>query len=197
VKWVDIPWASALSTAPAVEPLTFEEVKAYLRLPDNTDLDYVTGLITAARQKVESDTGRRLITQSWTLYADAFPEDAIVLPWAPLLSVTSIKTTTSAGVQSTLAATHYQVDTTGVLPRIWLADAGTWPGDLRAHQGIEIIASVGYGAAGSAVPGPILEALRMAISIWYASRAGAQMAPAPRWLGYDALLAPYRIAGFA
>jgi len=197
VKWDDIAWSSKLSAAPSAEPPSYAEASAFLRLPDTTDQTYVTALIASARQKVEEDTGRRLITQSWTLYADAFPSDAIVLPWAPLISVTSIKTTTAAGVQSVLAATKYQVDTTSGRPRIWLSDTGSWPGDLRLHFGIEIICSVGYGAAGSAVPGPLLEAIRECLSLWYTTRAGAANPPllAPRWLGYDAKIAPYRIVG--
>lgn len=197
MRWHDLAWASKLSTAPIAEPVSYAEAKQYLRLPNDDDESFVSGLITAARQKVEDDTGRKLITQSWTLCADAFPEDAIVLPWAPLISVTSIKTTTSAGVQSTVTSTNFQVDTTGVLPRIWRSDTGTWPGDIRTHQGIEIVCAVGYGASGAYVPGPLLEAVKEILTLWYTTRAGAANPPllAPRWLGYDAKIAPYRIAG--
>ena len=197
MTWSDIAWAAKLSTAPAVEPLIYADVRAYLRPANDTDEAYLTGLITAARQKVEEDTGRKLISQSWTLYADAFPSDAIVLPWAPLISVTSIKTTTPANVQSTVASTNYQVDTTSTPPRIWLSDTGSWPGDLRVHQGVEIIGVFGYGTSGAAVPEPLLEAMREVIGVWYTTRAGAANPPllAPRWLGYDAKIAPYRIVG--
>jgi uncharacterized phiE125 gp8 family phage protein len=200
MKWVDIPYALKLvatPVTPAVEPLTYDEVKAYpgLRLPNDTDTAYLTGLITAARQKVESDTGLRLITQNWDLSLDAFPTDAIYVPIGPLQSVTSIKTTSVAGVESTVSVTNYQVDLASRPPRVLLSDAGAWPGDIRLHQGIVIRLVVGYGASGDAVPAPLLEAMRIAIRCWYAPLGGTPFALPPSWMGYDALIAPYRSPG--
>lgn len=202
MKWVDIPYALKLvatPVTPAVEPLTYDEVKAYpgLRLPDDTDTAYLTGLITAARQKVESDTGLRLITQNWDLSLDAFPTDAISVPIGPLQSVTSIKTTSVAAVESTVSVTNYQVDTASNPPRILLSDSGAWPGDIRLHQGIVIRLVVGYGLTGASVPAPLLEAMRIAIRCWYAPLGGTPLALPPPWMGYDALIAPYRSSGLA
>jgi uncharacterized phiE125 gp8 family phage protein len=180
------------------EPLVYAEVKIYpgLRLPDNTDELHITSLIKAARQKVETDTGLRLITQSWDLTLDAFPSDAIYVPLEPLLSAT-IKTTTTAGVESTLAPSNYQVDIASSPPRILLSDTGSWPSDLRAHAGIVIRLSVGFGATGASVPEPLREAMRIAIRCWYAPLSGAPYSLPPVWMGYDALIAPYRLVGVA
>ena len=197
MKWADIPSAAVLYSGPAAEPLTYDDAKAWLRLPDNTDEALILSLLTDARTKVEQDTGLKLITQSWDVYADAFPDDAIFLPVEPLLSVTSLKVTSSAGVQSTVAATVYQVDTASSPPRITLAENQSWPTDLRTHQGLVIRVSVGYGASGASVPGPLLNAIRQLLTIWYATaRAGTGVVP-PRWLGYDATIAPYRRPGMA
>jgi uncharacterized phiE125 gp8 family phage protein len=202
MRWADVAWslkAVASPVTPAVEPLTYDEMKAYpgLRLPNDDDQAHVSALIVAARQKVESDTGLRLITQTWDLYLDQFPTDAIYLPIGPLQSVTSIKTTTVAGVESTLTATNYQVDTASNPPRITLSDSGAWPGDIRLHQGIVIRLSVGYGASGASVPAPLIEAMRIAIRCWYAPLGGTPFALPPPWMGYDALIAPYRSVGLA
>lgn len=197
MKWADIPSAAVLATGPAAEPLTYAEASAWLRLPDTTDQTLVTALIVDARTKVEQDTGLKLITQSWDVYFDAFPEDAIYLPVEPLLSVTSLKVTSAAGVQSTVASTVYQVDTASSPPRIVLAPDQSWPTDLREHQACVARVSVGYGAASSAIPGPLVNAVRQLLTIWYATaRAGSAVVP-PRWVGYDATIAPYRRMGMA
>ena len=203
MKWVDVPYALvpvvATPQTPAVEPLSYDELKAYpgLRLQNDDEMAHITALIMAARQKVESDTGLRLITQAWDLYLDTFPTDAILIPIGPLQSVTTIKTTSVAGVQSTVTATNYQVDIASNPPRITLSDAGAWPGDIRLRQGIVIRLVVGYGTSGAAVPAPLLEAMRLAIRCWYAPLGGTPVALPPPWMGYDALIAPYRSPGIA
>ena len=203
MTWADTSFALQLVVAtpqtPEVEPLTYAAVKAYpgMRLENDVDEAHVLGLIAAARQKVESDTGLRLITQTWDLSFDAFPSDAIVVPTGPLQSVTTIKTTSVAGVQSTLAAEHYQVDSASTPPRITLSDTGAWPSDLRLHRGVVIRLVVGYGATGAAVPEPLREAMRIAIRCWYAPLGGTPLALPPPWMGYDALIAPYRFVGMA
>lgn len=195
--WTDTRYGLKLATAPAVEPLTYAEVKAFLRLPDDTDQNYVTALIVAARQKVEKDTGLGLITQAWDLSFDAFPGDAIYVPTEPLISVTSIKTTSISGVESTVSATNYQVDTLSSPPRIVLSDTGTWPSDIRRVAGIVIRLSVGYGAASTAVPSALIRAMEQLVAHWYMHRTAAMFAPLPKWFGYDALIAPYRLVGIA
>src|SRR6185312_1787932 len=58
---------SILLTAPAIEPLSLDEAKAFLRV-DNTDEDGVIGaLIAGSRIHIEAQTRRALITQSWRL----------------------------------------------------------------------------------------------------------------------------------
>lgn len=196
MNWVEIPHATKLVTPPATEPLTYAAAAAWLRTPagDTTDQDLITSLIADARQKVELDTGLCLITQVWDLYFDAFPDDGIQVPLEPLASVVSLKVTSVAGVQSTVASTTYQVDTASSPPRILLADGKSWPTDIRAHQGIVAQLSVGYGAAGSAVPGGLLNAMRQLLTLWYTARPGgaAGVLLPPKWVGYDATIARLR-----
>jgi uncharacterized phiE125 gp8 family phage protein len=197
MKWVDIPSSAVLYSGPAAEPLTYAEAKLWLRLPDDTDQTLVTSLIAEARAKIEQDTGLKLITQSWDVYFDAFPEDAIFLPVEPLLSVTSLKVTSVTGVQSTVASTVYQVDTADSPPRILLADGQSWPTDIRTYQGIVARVSVGFGAASTAIPGPLINACRQLVTMWYtAARQGQGVLP-PKWAGYDDAIAPYRRRGIA
>ena len=72
----------ALSAAPATEPITLTEAKLWLKVDDSTDDDLITALIIAARQACEDYTHRSLITQTWQMTLDRFPNgcDPILLP---------------------------------------------------------------------------------------------------------------------
>jgi uncharacterized phiE125 gp8 family phage protein len=60
------------TAAPAAEPITLAEAKAWLRV-DGTDEDtLITALIAAARTHVENFTRRALITQQFEVSFDAF-----------------------------------------------------------------------------------------------------------------------------
>ena len=182
-----------LVTAPTVLPVSYADAKAHLRLPDDTESVLVSALLDAARRKVEDDTGRALMTQTWDLTLDAFPRDGIAMPREPLASVTSVKVTGVAGVQSTLASTVYQVNLAACPPSITLADGQSWPSDLRANQAIVVRFVAGYGTKESDVPEPIRLAVLQLVAQWYAVRMAAGAPVPPPWMGYDALIAPYRV----
>jgi uncharacterized phiE125 gp8 family phage protein len=67
--------SAILLTAPAVEPVPLDEAKAYLRVEHSDDDDVIAALIAGSRIHVEAQTRRALITQSWRISADNWPED--------------------------------------------------------------------------------------------------------------------------
>lgn len=128
---------SVLVTPPAIEPLTLVEAKLRAGLDwlagDPRDA-LMNGFIAAARAKVEADTGLALLTQTRDVYFDALTTRTIALPAQsmPLQSVTSIKSTDTAGVVNTLDPATYVVDLAS--GRIGLALGAMWPSDLRPFQ---------------------------------------------------------------
>src|SRR5690242_14642320 len=83
-----IPMPSILLTPPAVEPLSLAEAKAFLRVEHDDDDDIIAALIAGARIHVEAQTRRALITQSWRLVRDCWPQDGrIEVRPAPLRSL--------------------------------------------------------------------------------------------------------------
>lgn len=56
-----------LKTPPAIEPLTVEEVRSYLRISSGQDEDLLLSLISTARAHVERVTGRALLKQQWQM----------------------------------------------------------------------------------------------------------------------------------
>src|SRR4051812_41779213 len=99
-----------LVTAPATEPVTLAEAKAHCRVTVADDDTYIGGLITVARRYVEEICNRALITQTWDLFLDCFPDGEILLPRAPVLTIGFVKYIDQAGVLQTLASNQYQVD---------------------------------------------------------------------------------------
>jgi uncharacterized phiE125 gp8 family phage protein len=128
---------SVLVTPPVLEPLTLDQGKLRAGLDwvagDPRDA-LMTGFIQAARSKVEQDTGLALLTQTRDVYLDAISRSLIDLPaqCRPLQSVTSVKSTDTAGVVNTLDPANYVVDLAS--GRIGLAVSGVWPSDLRYVQ---------------------------------------------------------------
>lgn len=163
---------SVLKTAPAAEPLTLAELKLHLRATNSAENDYITSLGKAARRRVEEITGRALINQTWYLYLDHWPAcDRIRLPKAPLASVTSVTYTDSAGATTTLDGAYWDADTNPTPGEVVLTYGSVWPSTtLRPNSPIVVEYVAGYGAAGSAVPEELKQAIYLMVGLWYAYR---------------------------
>lgn len=188
-KWADILQDVVEVTAPSAEPITTTEAKQFLRVDHATQDDLIDDLIAAARQRVEADTGRSLITTTWDLSFDAFPDErAIVLPRLPLASVTSVTSYDADDTAATLSSSDYLVDT--AQGRIALNDDADWPTDLRAHNSGVVRFVAGYGASGANVPQPLRLAVYQLVTHWFEQPdlAGAMQVDA----AYAGHLAPYR-----
>lgn len=107
-------------------------------------------LIQAARQHAETYLKRVLITQTMDLHLDSFPCWTLKMP-VPLQSVTAITYFDSNGVEQTLAADQYLLDSTTQPARITPAYGLVWPVTQYRNNAVKVRFVAGYGAA-SAVP---------------------------------------------
>jgi uncharacterized phiE125 gp8 family phage protein len=186
--------ASILLTAPAVEPISLDEAKAYLRVEVTDDDELIAALIAGARIHVEAQTRRALITQGWRLVLDAWPDDGRIQVWpAPL------QTLTAARVYD-LDNNASSVDTGAFVADLAASELVFAPWALAQPQriaaGIEIDVVCGYGAAATNVPEPLRQAIRLLIAHWYENRGLVEggitgVAVLPQTVA--ALLAPYRM----
>lgn len=180
------------TVAPAIEPLSLDEVKLHLRLDTGIAEDaLLSSLISAARQYCEGFQRRAYITQTWELWLDKFPDiDNIYLPWPPLQSVSSIKYYDTANLEYTLLDSNYYVDTQSQPGRLSLNYGKSWPSTaLRPTNGLCITFICGYGDAVEDVPVKALYAMKLLIGHYYENREAvsqSQLYPAP--LSVDALL---------
>jgi uncharacterized phiE125 gp8 family phage protein len=148
------------SSEPASEPISLAELKNYLRVEHTVDDVELTSVLTAARQAVERDTGRSLITQTWVLQLDQWPSWYLQLPKPPIASVASITYVDTDGVTQTWAAANYVVDVRSRPGLIRLAYQSRWPSIRGDRRGIAVTYTAGYGDTAASVPADLRQAIK-------------------------------------
>lgn len=186
-----------LINAPAIEPVSLAEAKAWLRLDGSDEDDLVQALIVSARLTLEAYTRRFFVTQSWRLTLDAWPcsvrgqtPTTMSIPLAPLQSVAAIRIFDALGVAQLLSAATYRAPAANDGARIVFSSAPPAPG--RETDGIEIDVVVGYGASALDTPEPLRRAMLTLVAQWHEHRgdAGADEAALPAMVA--ALARPFR-----
>jgi len=189
----------ALTSGPAVEPVSVSEAKAHLRLDGSAEDILVASLIVTSRLHVEAALGLALVTQSWLLTFDQWPEGReanrgeVRFPLRPIQSVTSVTVRGPGGAPEVVPAGDYLLDGQALRPRLIPRD-GRWPPPGQAANGIEIAFVAGIGDAAGDIPQPIRHAVLMLVAHWYEHRdpleIGSPAAAIPA--AVSELLKPYR-----
>lgn len=163
-----------LVTAAAQKAVGMSEAKDHLRITHTDDEGYIYGLIDAAQDYVEKLISRKLITQTWKQFYEAWPSgDDLVLPFGQLQSVTHVKYTDSDDTVNTdfNEGDEFSVDTDSDPGRIVLGYGEVWPGaSLATENPIEVQFVAGYGDDPADVPMPIRQAIYIIISDLYENR---------------------------
>ena len=178
-----------LITPPAVEPVTLDEAKTWLKLDTADDDSVVSRLIATARQMVEHYTRRVLITQTWRLSLNKRPAlPFVVLPMAPAVQLIS-------GYTQSDALTKVPLDVSG----LWL-DAGSEPPRLifpnqlmastRVPMSLTLDIQFGYGTQAVNVPEALRQAILVFVAQAYEQRCAADVLPIDH---IAALIAPFMI----
>lgn len=209
------------TVAPAVEPVTADELRAHLRetatgLPDAE----ANGFIAQARAWIEEQSGLALVTQTWLLALDRWPGaradwwdgvregsiselygpesySDVSLPRYPLQSIAGINVYDEAGnATAVTVASVFDVDTYSKPGRIALKRGATWPVALRAVNAIEISYVAGYGDAASDVDPAVKQSVVVLASYLYAHRGdGCSFGDAMRDSGAGAIIGTYQTRG--
>lgn len=203
-----------LITAPALEPVTVDDVRLHCRLTEMDEIDggspaalieesYLNSLILTARQTVEQYCGP-LITQGWEQYEQDWPDGDRLHLWKPrVLAVSGVTYTDSDSVTATLDTDYYTADVINEFrPAVVLNYNYSWPVvTMHPVNPVKITFTAGYGASAENVPEPLRQAMLLLIAHLYENRepynisiSGNSVVPIP-W-SVDALMAPYRAWGF-
>jgi uncharacterized phiE125 gp8 family phage protein len=163
----------------------------------NSTLDpQLTLLIENVRTQAEKHTGRALITQTLTYYPKAFPDSSgtgLIIPRAPLQSITSVKYIDTNGVLQTWDSAKYVVGTRPGREAILPAYGEGWPSVRTSGvlNPIEIEFIAGYGNPAD-VPAPIKQAMLAHLGFMYENREGFLLFGVPSSRIPDATLAVYK-----
>lgn len=185
-----------LLSAPAVEPLALGETKLWLKesLPDNDEL--ILDLIQSAREFVEDETGRQLLTATWQLTLVGFPPympirywripesiqfsgvattDFLRLPKPPVQSVVSVTYVhPDTGISTTLAADQYLLDSSTEPARLQPAYGTIWPVTRLQSNAVQVTFKSGYGDDAGSVPSKARTAMKFITALWYDNRTGGK-----------------------
>ena len=140
--------ALVLTSGPAVEPVTLAEAKAHLRVDGSAEDRLIASLILTSRLHIEAALGLALITQSWRLLLDRWPEPARGADAAaadPERS-TAVMCSRRRHAGRSIAATAISLDGTACR-RASCGTGASWPASGRVANGIEIDFTAGYGDA--------------------------------------------------
>lgn len=186
-----------LLSGPALEPLSLDEARAWLRLDGHDEDELVTALIRAARAAVEQATRRVLLAQSWRLRLDRWPANGIVeVPLSPLVSLDAVRTFSAANVATLAPLAGFRLDQSAG-SRLFCDLPPPQPG--RLVGGIEIDVTAGYGMQAEAVPAPLRLAMRQLVGFWFEHRGDALHESSVAHLppAVAAAVVPYRRARLA
>jgi uncharacterized phiE125 gp8 family phage protein len=160
--------SSILLTGPAVEPLSLDEARAFLRVEHNDDDPLIAALIVGARMHVEGQGKIALVSQDRRIVLDRWPHHGrIAVRPGPLKALKAARVYDCHGESQTIDLQAFVPDrgasALAIMP--W-----TMPVPGRIAAGIELDVTVGFGDAAADVPEPLRQAIRLLVAHWYENR---------------------------
>lgn len=193
---------SSVVVEPASEPVTVAEAKIFLRVDHSNDDDLIGATIKAARAWAESYTRRKFVhTTLDCSYRELFDTRMpLYVPYAPLVSVSSVKYYDGGGTLTTLDASNYVVKATGgaLAGRGYIeaARGASLPAlDSYTEYPVIVRAVCGYGSSASSVPDGIKSAIKLMLGDMYEQRQESVVGTVvgKTFTTVERLLAPYRL----
>lgn len=199
-----------VTTPPATEPVTLDLLRKQVRdYSESTEEDaLLQTYLAVAREMIESETGRALLSQTITATWDRFPHCSdfnsftsprmwrrLEVPRSPLRSVTSFEYRDADGNWQDVPAGDYEVSPAWAEPGyVQLTPEASWPSDLWAGSGrIRLVYVAGHEHA-SRVNRALVSAILLQAAILYDVRmplTGAPMRAANRTI--ETLIAQNRV----
>lgn len=156
-----------VKTEPASEPILVKDLKTHLRIISAKDDTYLASLIRVAREHIEMEIGRSLITRTYTATFDFWPNARFWrLEFPSIQSVTHIKYYDTTSAQQTFSADNYQVDDRRIILNYGLS----WPDIWDEANGIEIEYVAGFGDDPEDIPEGVRLGIMQLIGYWYNNR---------------------------
>jgi uncharacterized phiE125 gp8 family phage protein len=190
---------TSVVTGPTTEPVTLAEAKAHCRIEIPDDDGLLAGYILAARNYVEGQTHRTMLTQTWDCTADyGWPmrsgRHRFDVPLSPVQAVSSISYVDQNGATQTLATSLYTVVSNRTKAFIVPSYNASWPSVQCVPDAVTVRVVVGY----TQTPDELRQAMLMLVGSFYENRESVVIGqtPAEVPMAVEALISPFRIAHF-
>jgi uncharacterized phiE125 gp8 family phage protein len=168
------------TAAPAIQPVSLDEVKEWADITYYDKDAMIEGLIAAATSRYDGPTGILgicLVEQSWRQDYDAFSR-CMRLPFGPAISITGITYIDEFGDTQTVSAGHYSLLADSLGPYVKFRDTYSFASLSDVPAAVSITFKSGYANAGSpenprsTVPDGIKQMLLLLIRHWFDNPAG-------------------------
>jgi len=152
-----------VTTPPATEPVSVEELKSHLRLNDGSEDALLSGFISTARIMFEEATGRAVVSTVYRQYLPSFNQCFYLMKY-PVLGVTNVKYYDQDGTLQTANSSTYHADTISI------------PATIRFNSipatssTISPVAYVEFTAGWATVPEPVKLAIKLLAGHYYTNR---------------------------
>lgn len=187
--------SNRLVTDATTEVVTEAEAKAHCRVLHTDEDTTFTLFCKTARRWVERATNRTLITSTRRLTLDCFPCEVIYLRYPPVINVSSVVYIATDGTSTTLSTDAWLADYQAEPGRLTPAYGYTWPSTQDRTGAVTVTYTAGYGAAATAVPIELKQAILLKVGQLWNARAGEVDKYADQAI--DSLIAPYVLAEYA
>jgi uncharacterized phiE125 gp8 family phage protein len=188
-----------LVLGPAGDPVSVPEAKDQSRVLVDLEDHLLESYIESATGHMDGRDGilnRALMTQTWDYMLPYFPvESCLMLPLAPVQSITSITYKDTNGAPQTFSGSNYSLSADKHhQPKVHLGPTASWPATQAVPDAVTIRAVYGY----TKVPEPIRQAIVLLAAHFFENREGVLVGEIAVELpfGIRALLEPYMRASF-
>jgi uncharacterized phiE125 gp8 family phage protein len=182
--------------APAIEPISVEEARAFLRCDDDESDAYISSLISAARELAENQTGRTLLETGWEMRTDGFSR-AVRLEWPRVLRIQSLQFVAPGGEVLTLDPHDYVLDAANDFAPAWLVPARdrAWPETSDEVNAVRVRYIAGYGSDPAQVPASIKQWIRLHVRAFYDNPSAVSAGTAQALPYLCGLIEPFKVYG--
>ncbi|MRV72566.1 hypothetical protein GJ700_12695 [Duganella sp. FT92W] len=143
-----------LITPPAGLAVSLDDARTAARLSGSALDGEITQCVRGITDEVEQQTGRAVVTQTYRVTLDSFPE-AIRLPAPPVASVLSVKYIDTDGVEQTLDPADYELDAESEPCYLVPAPDRRWPETMDRINAVRVEVECGYGPDDTTTPSGI------------------------------------------
>lgn len=177
---------------PAVEPVTLDYAKTFLRVDHDDDDALISDLITSARLRIETLIGGSLIMRPRRLVSTHISGRGVFINHHPVTAINRISICGAASECVEISPDSYSANLRCQPPAVTVNAPGGWRGLLSGATHIEVEFTAGFGEAAEDIPMPLRQAVMLLLAQSYEYRGDREDGLPPIPMMVDALIMPYR-----